>query len=100
MGGLRFPLSLHSLTINCITFGTNENQTIADFLSSTPCLKELSLTFFSNKMKMEPIFEALATNLSLPLERLELHCGRSQMNMAAYKHLMTFIKEKSTLQYF
>ena len=97
MGRLRFPLSLHSLTINCITLN-NENQSIADFLSSTQSLKELNLNFCSNEL--EPLFKALATNASLPLERLELHCDRCQMNTATYAHLITFISEKSTLQYF
>ena len=97
MGRLRFPLSLHSLTINCITLN-NENQSIADFLSSTQSLKELNLNFYSNEL--EPIFKALATNASLRLERLELHCDRCQMNTATYAHLITFISEKSTLQYF
>ena len=97
MGRLRFPLSLHSLTINCITLN-NENQSFADFLSSTQSLKELNLNFCSNEV--EPIFKALATNASLPLERLELHCDRCQMHTATYAHLITFISEKSTLQYF
>ena len=97
MGGLRFPLSLHSLTINCITLN-NENQSFADFLSLTQSLKELNLSFCSNEV--EPIFKALATNASLPLERLELHCDKCQMNTATYAHFITFISEKSTLQYF
>ena len=97
MGRLRFPLSLHSLTINCITLN-NENQSFADFLSLTQSLKELNLSFCSNEV--EPIFKALATNASLPLERLELHCDKCQMNTATYAHFITFISEKSTLQYF
>ena len=45
-------MSLCSFTINSITLEEKESQTIADFLSSTTCLKELKLNFCSVTLKI------------------------------------------------
>ena len=100
MGGINLPPSLNSLYINCISLEPNESQSIAKFLSSSPHLKELNLNFYFDERKMEPIFKALATNESLKLERLELHCDKCRMNRNTYEYMITFIKEQKILQYF
>ena len=100
MGGINLPPSLNSLYINCISLEPNESQSIAKFLSSSPHLKELNLNFYFDERKMEPIFKALATNESLKLERLELHCDKCQMNRNTYEYMITFIKKQKILQYF
>ena len=100
MGGINLPPSLNSLYINCISLEPNESQSIAKFLSSSPHLKELNLNFYFDERKMEPIFKALATNESLKLERLELHCDKCRMNRNTYEYMITFIKKQKILQYF
>ena len=100
MGGINLPPSLNSLNINCISLEPNESQSIAKFLSSSPHLKELILNIYFDERKMEPIFKALATNESLKLERLELHCDKCHMNRNTYEYMITFIKKQKILQYF
>ena len=100
MGNIHLPLSLCSLTINCISLENCEGRAIADFLSSTTCLKELKLNFSFDEMKMEPICGALANNQDLSLERFEMNCQRGQMNINAYKHLLQFFSNTTKLQYF
>ena len=90
MGSIHLPVSLCSLTINCVTLEEKESQTIADYLSSTTCLKELKLNFCSDIMKMEPILRAMATNNLLPLKRVELKCERCKINKTAYEYLLSF----------
>ena len=98
IGNLHIPLSLHSLTIDCISLQKQESDSIAKYLSESKCLKELTLKFCSDKLKMEPIARALATNHSLPLERLELSYDRSQVTKSAYMLLITFILNSTSLK--
>ena len=95
MGNLDIPSSLDSLTIDCIRL---ESDPVAKYLSSPICLKELKLQFCSDKHKTEPIAKALATNNYLHLQRLELSYERSQCNNSAYRYLMTFILNSTSLQ--
>ena len=98
IGNLHIPLSLQSLTIDCISLQKQESDSIAKYLSESKCLKELTLKFCSDKLKMEPIARALATNHSLPLERLELSYDRSQVKKSAYILLITFILNSTSLK--
>ena len=91
------PLSLHSLKIDCITLSSTDSLTIASYLNSTTCLKELELKFCFAKNNMKFIAGALATNHS-KLERLNLVCCRGQINKIAYQNLIKFLLNTKSLQ--
>ena len=91
------PLSLHSLKIDCINLFSMESSTIASYLGSTTCLKELELKFCFAKNNMKFIAGALATNHS-KLERLSLVCCRGQINKIAYQNLIKFLLNTKSLQ--
>ena len=92
------PLSLHSLKIDCITLSSMESLTIASYLGSTTCLKELELKFCFAEEKMKLITGALATNHS-KMERLRLVCCRGQINKIAYQNLIKFLLNTKSLQH-
>ena len=94
MGSIDLPVSLFSLTINCVTLEEKESETITDYLSSTTCLKELKLNFCSGIMKMEPILRAMTTDNLLPFKRVELKCERCQINKKSLWIFAHLYKEK------
>ena len=91
------PLSLHSLKIDCITLSSRDSSTIASYLSSTTCLKELELKFCFAENNMKFIAGALATTHS-KLERLRLVCCRGQINKIAYQNLFKYLLNTKSLQ--
>ena len=104
-------LSLESLTIT-IDKGYNDASlvyedcvSIADYITSVACLKELCITSCGivgiaviGDKGMEAITKALADNQSLPLERLELNCECTYTDNAA-EYLAQFISNANSLQY-
>ena len=99
-------LSLEALTI---TVFSNESDlvyehcvVIGDYITSTTSLKELCISLFfvdvSGAKVVETITAALASNHSLPLERLELECVCT-FTATAGDSLAQFITHTTTLKY-
>ena len=91
---------LKVLKVDCQRLFANEYQTIASHLSSCTCLKKFM--FYVRVLEWEErhigyITEALATNTSLPLEKIVL-VVESKMSDSDTEFLITFIRKCNTLQ--
>ena len=96
-------LSLESLTIAPTRDATiivyEDCVAIGDHITSTTRLKELCISSdISDEKGVEAITAALASNQSLPLERLELECGCT-FTATAGDSLAQFITNTTTLKY-
>ena len=92
-------LSLESLT--ALRSRNEECVAIGDHITSTTTLKELCISsHLSDEKGVEAITAALASNQSLPLERLELEGGCTfQFTATAGDSLAQFITNTTTLKY-
>ena len=77
---------------------TDDYMNIANFLSTTTCLKEFIFRVVHSTEDVGHIIEALATNQLLPLENLHLEVG--QMHETHIAFLITFVRNSTTLQQF
>ena len=101
-------LSLEALTITSgngvCSLGYEDCVSIGNHVISTTSLKELCIIFentairVSDEKGMEAITAALASNQSLPLERLELEC-ECTLTATAGDSLAQFIANTTTLKY-
>ena len=98
-------LSLKSLTIAPTRRATNilvyeDCVAIGDHITSTTNLKDLCISsgIKSDEKGVEAITAALASNQSLPLERLELEC-KCTFTATAVDSLAQFITNTTTLKY-
>ena len=90
-------LSLESLTV--LRSHDEECVAIGDHITSTTSLKELCISSgISEEKGVEAITAALASNQSLPLERLELEC-KCTFTATAGDSLAQFITNTTTLKY-
>ena len=90
-------LSLESLTV--LSSGDSDCVAIGNHVMSTTSLEELSFhaRFRNRGYPMEDVSAALASNQSLPLERLELECYT--FTATAGDSLAQFITNTTTLKY-
>ena len=90
------PLERLELACEC-TFTATAVDSLTQFITNTPSLKYLSIKK-SSFDRVETITAALASNQSLPLERLELEC-ECTFTATAGDSLAQFITNTTTLKY-
>ena len=91
-------LPLERLELECeCTFTATAGDSLAQFITNTTTLKYLSIKE-GNFDRVETITAALASNQSLPLERLELEC-ECTFTATAGDSLAQFITNTTTLKY-
>ena len=91
-------LPLERLELECeCTFTATAGDSLAQFIANTTTLKYLSIKK-CNFVRVGAITTALASNQSLPLERLELEC-ECTFTATAGDSLVQFITNTTTLKY-
>ena len=98
-GNHSLPLERLEFHSNC-TFTATAGDSLAHFIKNTTTLEYLTLKYLTLKLKgfdsMEGITAALASNLLLPLKRLEFKCT---FTATAGDSLAQFIANTTTLKY-